>query len=201
MEAFSSKKLFSSFFILLASIFIIQSAQAAKRPYQEASTKFIRTSCSATTYPRICFSSLSKYASFIQTNPVLLTDTALNLTLESAKSTSSMISMLSKSHGMNPREVSSMKDCVEELHDSVDEIRKSIREMSQLRNSNFDLTMNDVQTWVSAALTDEDTCTDGFQGPAVNGNVKATVRGKILNVAQMTSNALALINQLATSPS
>jgi len=92
-----------------------------------------------------------------------------------------------------------MKDCVEELSDSVDELRRSIGEMSRLRTSNFELTMSDVQTWVSAALTDESTCTDGFHEINAPGNVQTTVRGKIVQVAQLTSNALALINKLATS--
>ncbi|KAI4332642.1 hypothetical protein L6164_017534 [Bauhinia variegata] len=196
MEAFSSKKLHSFLFIVLAYSSIISPAQATERPYQEASTQFIRTSCSTTTYPRLCFSSLAKHASFIQTNRVLLTGTSLNVSLDSAKATSFLMSTLSKRLGMKPREIAAMKDCVEEISESVDELRRSIDEMGHLRNSNFDVTMNDVQTWVSAALTDENTCADGFQG--TNGNVKTTVRGRIVQVAQMTSNALALINQLAS---
>lgn len=101
---------------------------------------------------------------------------------------------------MKPREAAAMRDCVEELSDSVDELRRSIDEMGRLRTLNFELTMSDVQTWVSAALTDESTCTDGFQeNSATDGDVKAIVRGRIVQVAQLTSNALALINQLATS--
>lgn len=90
-----------------------------------------------------------------------------------------------------------MKDCIEELSDSVDELRNSIGEMSQLRGSNFNQVINDIQTWVSAALTDENTCTDGFAGKTMNGKLKIAVNGRIVNVAQLTSNALALINKYA----
>ncbi|KEH29367.1 putative pectinesterase [Medicago truncatula] len=195
MEAFSSKMLL----IIFAFSFITHFIQAIERPYQQANTLFIKNSCSSTTYPRLCYTSLVKHADSIQTNHVLLTCTALNVTLASAKSTSAMISTLSKSQGLKPREAAAMKDCVEELSDSVDELRRSIGEMSRLRTSNFELTMSDVQTWVSAALTDESTCTDGFQEVNAPGNVQTTVRGKIVQVAQLTSNALALINKLATS--
>jgi len=91
------------------------------------------------------------------------------------------------------------KDCVEVLSDSADELRRSIDEMSRLRASNFELTISDVQTWVSAALTDQNTCTDGFQEINAMENVKTVVRGRIVQVAQLTSNALALINKLSTS--
>ncbi|QCD89016.1 21 kDa protein-like [Vigna unguiculata] len=200
MEAISSKHLITFLFVILSSSFTAHSA--GQRPYQEASTVFIRTSCSSTTYPRLCYSSLVKHADLIQTNRVVLAGTALNVTLASAKSTSAMMTALGKRQGLKPREVAAMKDCVEELGDSVDELRRSIDEMSHLRASNFEMTMSDVQTWVSAALTDESTCTDGFQETATTAggtNIKSTVRGQVVQVAQLTSNALALINQLANS--
>lgn len=93
-----------------------------------------------------------------------------------------------------------MKDCVEELSESVDELRDSIGEMNKFnkgRNYNFKIMINDIQTWVSAALTDENTCSDGFLGHTMNGKLKAVVRSQIVNVAQLTSNALALINKYA----
>lgn len=94
-----------------------------------------------------------------------------------------------------------MKDCVEELSESVDELRDSIGEMNKFnkqgQNYNFKVMINDIQTWVSAALTDENTCSDGFLGQTMNGELKAVVRSRIVNVAQLTSNALALINKYA----
>uniref|UniRef100_A0A2N9HS08 Pectinesterase inhibitor domain-containing protein n=1 Tax=Fagus sylvatica TaxID=28930 RepID=A0A2N9HS08_FAGSY len=109
-----------------------------------------------------------------------------------------MMVNLSKGQGMSPKVVAAMRDCVEELRDSVDELNKSIGEMNNFNGSDFQLMINDIQTWVSAALTDDNTCTDGFQGNAMNGNVKTLVRGGIVNVAHLTSNALALINQYAS---
>ncbi|KAH6761224.1 Plant invertase/pectin methylesterase inhibitor superfamily protein [Perilla frutescens var. frutescens] len=106
---------------------------------------------------------------------------------------------LSHTAGMTPREVSAMQNCVEELSDTVDQLRNSMAEMKQLKGgSNFALLINDVQTWVSAALTDEDTCMDGFDGKFMNGGVKTAVRGKTVNVAHLMSNALALINNYAS---
>ncbi|KAF5731080.1 putative DC1.2-like [Tripterygium wilfordii] len=162
--------------------------------YQE----FIKTSCGATTYRSLCISSLSSQASSIQTSPKLLAHAALNVTLSAAKSTSTMMYKLSQSHGMKPREVQAMRDCIEELSDTIDELRKSIREMGEINSSNYELTISDIQTWVSAALTDESTCSDGFAGNSMNGNVKTAVRGQIVNISHLTSNALALFNSYAS---
>lgn len=209
MEAISSKHLLINLLLIFASSFSTLCANTAiQRPHQEPSTLFIRTSCSSTTYPRLCYTSLVRHAELIQTNRVLLTGAALNVTLASAKSTAAVVSMMAKRQGLKPREVAAMKDCVEVLSESVDELRRSIDGMTHLRTSNFEMTMSDLQTWVSAALTDENTCTDGFQESATTAaatttttiagtNTKTRVRGLVVQVAQLTSNALALINQLA----
>ncbi|KAJ7982555.1 21 kDa protein [Quillaja saponaria] len=203
MDSSFSKHLFDSslLIIILITCSLIQPSQQTIEKHQQLarSTNFIRKSCSATTYPILCFTSLSLHANLIQTDRKILTDMALSVTLSSTKSTSALIFSLAKSRGLKPREVAAMKDCVEELSDAVDELRSSIGEMGKLKPSNFQVTMEDVQTWVSAALTDENTCTDGFQGDAVNGKVNTIVRGRIVKVGQLTSNALALINQLASN--
>jgi len=162
--------------------------------------EFIKTSCNSTSYPTLCFTSLSIHASTIQTSPKLLAHTALSVTLNATKSTSAFMLKLSKSHGLKPREIGAMRDCVEETSDSVYELIKSIKEMKSLkeRSADFYFMISNIQTWVSAALTDENTCTDGFAGKAMNGKTKNLVRGKIVNVAQLTSIALALVNSYAS---
>ena len=149
MEGFSSKRFFAPLLILLAISSYINSSLAATP--NKPSTEFIRTSCSSTTYPKLCFTSLSTYTNLIQTSPQLLASTALNVTLSSAKSTYTMMVNISKSQGMSPKVVATM-DCVEELSDSVYELKKSIRDMKNVKGSKFQLMISDIQTWVSAAL-------------------------------------------------
>ncbi|CAL1387165.1 unnamed protein product [Linum trigynum] len=47
--------------------------------------------------------------------------------------------------------------------------------------------ISDVQTWVSTALTNENTCNDGFTGKEMAGEVKTAVRGRIEKIAHLTS--------------
>jgi pectinesterase inhibitor-like protein len=56
--------------------------------------------------------------------------------------------------------------------------------------------LSNVQTWVSAALTDANTCLDSISHDA-GPTVRAAVRKRVVYVAQVTSNALALVNRLA----
>ncbi|XP_050224199.1 21 kDa protein-like [Mercurialis annua] len=161
-----------------------------------ASDDFIKTSCGVTRYPELCYQTLSSYANTIQDDPLQLANAALNVTLKSAKSTSENVLKMLKAHNM-PKEAGAIKDCVQNMKDSVDELQESLMMMRDLDGPDFEMKMSNIQTWVSAALTDEDTCMDGFQGSGVNGKVRDTIRKFIEKVAQLTSNALALINKIA----
>ena len=67
--------------------------------------------------------------------------------------------------------------------------------MNRVRVQDFAWHMSNVQTWVSAAVTYENTCIDGFSGPLLEGRVKAAVKRRVFTVVQVTTNALALVNQ------
>ncbi|GKB79965.1 pectinesterase inhibitor 10-like protein [Tanacetum coccineum] len=162
---------------------------------EKTSVEFIRTSCGLTTYPTLCFNSLSSKAGAIQTSPKLLAQTALSVSLDTTITTSSSMVKLSQVHGMAPRQIAAMKDCMELLSDSVYQMKRSLAEMNRPGSKDFGLVMSDIQTWISSALTDEDTCSEGF---ANDPKMKNVVRGKIVNVVHLTSNALGLINNYAS---
>ena len=75
-------------------------------------------------------------------------------------------------------------------------MQKSMLVMSDLEGPDFDMEMINIRTWVSAALTDEDTCMDGFEENSMDAKVKDTIRSYIVTVAQLTSINLAFINNL-----
>lgn len=187
---------YSNYFLSFLTIISIITSQIS--PIL-ATSEFIRTSCKATIYPDLCYTSLSTHANDIQTSPKLLANAALSVALATSQTTSAALLRMSKTPGMRPREAGAMRDCLEVLGDTVEELQKSIKEMGETKNKkSFGFMMNDIQTWVSAALTDENTCMDGFGGKAMDGKLKTIVRGKIVNVCHLTSNALALINSYAS---
>ncbi|KNA10723.1 hypothetical protein SOVF_141570 [Spinacia oleracea] len=130
----------------------------------------------------------------------MLANASLSVTLATTKTTAAFISKMSKGPAIRPREAGALKDCLEELRDAVRELQGSIKEMSHIKGSNkVGIMMNDIETWVSAALTDSDTCMTGFDGKIMDGKLKKVVRGKIMNICHLTSNSLALINCYASS--
>uniref|UniRef100_A0A5B7AD16 Pectinesterase inhibitor domain-containing protein n=1 Tax=Davidia involucrata TaxID=16924 RepID=A0A5B7AD16_DAVIN len=179
-----------SFFLYIAGI-----AESAATP-----TNFIKASCSATSYPALCVQSLSIYATTIQKSPRQLAQTALSVTLARAESTNAFVTKLTKFKGLKAREYEAIKDCLDEISDTVDRLSRSVQELKNLgkaRDPDFLWHMSNVETWVSAALTDDNTCMDGFSGRAFDGRIKASIRARVTNVAQVTSNALGLVTQFA----
>ncbi|KDP25616.1 hypothetical protein JCGZ_20772 [Jatropha curcas] len=164
-------------------------------------TDFIKSSCKATRYPDLCVECLSGYASAIQQNEKHLAEVALSVSLARAKSATDYVTTLTKVRGIKAREYQAVKDCIENMGDSVDRLSQSIKELGHMGGAvgqDFVWHMSNVQTWVSAALTDENTCLDGFAGRRMDGSVKAAIKHRITNVVKVTSNALALVNRFAS---
>ncbi|KAL4565615.1 hypothetical protein LXL04_029717 [Taraxacum kok-saghyz] len=139
----------------------------------QSTTTFIQKSCSQTLYPQLCNMYLSRFSSRIKTSPRLLAQTALAATLSSTRTTSKNLTTYSRTHKLTKRELAAMKDCLEELSDSAYELHISMVEM------------------------DDDTCTDGFSGNNMNGEVKTVVRKQVLNIAHLASIALSFVNNYA----
>ncbi|KAK9060960.1 hypothetical protein SSX86_018140 [Deinandra increscens subsp. villosa] len=185
-------------FLLLTVVFFLAgtTTSAAVKP----SSSFIRSSCATVTYPALCEQSLSPFAETIKTSPAELARTALAVSLKQSQSTQAYLNKLKKFKGLKPRERSAIGDCLEEVSDSLERVSKSIKELKscdRVKGQEFIWHMSNVQTWVSSALTDENTCMDGFGGRVMEGRIKTSVRGQITSVAHVTSNALALVNSFA----
>ncbi|RVW48489.1 Pectinesterase inhibitor 11 [Vitis vinifera] len=188
------------FNVALLSAALLFAAAAATTPttYPDNSkaVDFIRTSCNATLYPKLCYTSLSAYANTIQQSPAHLARVAVAISLSRARHMASYVANLSRQadYGSAPRTAAALHDCFSTFGDAIDQIRGSLKQMRQLKaGESFRFQMGNVQTWMSAALTNEDTCTDGFED-APDGAVKSEVCDRVENVKKFTSNALALVN-------
>ncbi|XP_027337430.1 21 kDa protein-like [Abrus precatorius] len=166
-------------------------------------TDFIKSSCKATRYPVACVQSLSGYANAIRQSDQQLTITALSVSVSRAQSCASFVKKMGLVKGMKPMEYSTVRDCIDNMNDSVDRLNQSVKEFGLVgkgKGKGKDLAwhMSNVQTWVSAAITDQATCLDGFDGPHVDRKLNAAIRPKVVDVSQVTSNALAFVNRFAS---
>ncbi|KAK9274912.1 hypothetical protein L1049_022167 [Liquidambar formosana] len=183
-----------TFLFLSLSVSSLSHFATARKPTN--SKDLVRSSCVHASYPNICLRTLSSYSGPART-PGDLAQAAVKVSLSRAHKVSTYLTQTAGLKKGSKGEQAALRDCVEQISDSVDELRKTLSELQHLRKGTFRWQMSNAETWVSAALTNEDTCLDGFHD--VMSTVKTDVKKKVRNVAKVTSNALYLINRLDES--
>ncbi|TKY72906.1 21 kDa protein [Spatholobus suberectus] len=147
----------------------------------------VRSSCVHAQYPRLCLRTLSNYAGPANT-PLDLARAALRVSLAHTRRASKRRRRHEQTAALRAARLH------EQISDSVEQLRRSLDELQHLRAETFRWQMSNAQTWVSAALTDGDTCLDGFDEDA-----RPDVKRRVTDSARVTSNALYMINRLGQS--
>ncbi|XP_010266280.1 PREDICTED: pectinesterase-like [Nelumbo nucifera] len=150
------------------------------------------SSCSQTPYPEIC-------ESFITSKPLVTLDetqfnfreTALTVTLDQAQRAHGLISAMDLG-SFDDKSKMAWADCVELYADTVSQLNRSMA-------SKNPLIWSDAQTWLSAAITNEQTCRNGFIELSSSSQL-SSFPFMLTNLSKMVSNSLA-INKAAASTS
>ncbi|QCD95421.1 pectinesterase [Vigna unguiculata] len=155
---------------------------------------YIKTSCNSTTYPSICYSTLSPYAAKIGADPLKLCSVSLSMAYKAAKSASTNIAKILKKNNMTRIAEQVVQDCFGNVKDSIGELKDSLDSLGNLDGAERKFQISNIKTWVSASITNDQTCSDGFDEMNVDSSLTAKIRNGVLDVARKTSNALHFIN-------
>ncbi|CAL5049601.1 unnamed protein product [Urochloa decumbens] len=189
-----------------AVLLAVAAASPAESSAAASASDFIRRSCRDMQYPSVCVQSLASYGgSPLPRSPRELARAALTISADRARAASAYVGRLcggaakGAKQGGRKKAVGPVRDCLENLADSVGHLRDAAQEMGGAGRAGSPVLkwhLSNVKTWCSAALTDENTCLDGLSGRGVDAGTRAAIRGKVVEVAQVTSNALALVNKV-----
>ncbi|OIV89763.1 hypothetical protein TanjilG_02895 [Lupinus angustifolius] len=167
----------------------------------------IDSSCRGTLYQDLCFRCLRKFSNFTIDGPQHLAHVALSVSLYKALDTRGYLLKVAKEFEAikdNTFVYQTVLDCVKQITDSVDELSQAIKELRRLNKRNdsgisddFLWHISNVETWVSTALTDASYCVESFPGHRMSKRT-AAIKVKAKNVAEVTSNALALFHRYAS---
>lgn len=98
------------------------------------------------------------------------------------------ISHLQNAH--QPHLLGGINDCLELLEDSIDSLDNVIRKHDKsTKSSTYGHVDDDVQTWLSAALTNQETCLESLENDKSN---KGLMETSAKNLSQFISNSLSL---------
>ncbi|KAM0027958.1 putative pectinesterase [Helianthus debilis subsp. tardiflorus] len=158
---------------------------------------YVKDACSVTRYQNLCIHSLSSFSNTAKRDPSKWARAGISVTIGVTKNTTRYLISLKKKNTMKGRNRVAVLDCVEEFQDALDNLHKSLGVLRHINGELFDAQMEDVTTWISSAITDEDTCLDGFEGQ--KGKAIKKLASKVTKVSYFTSNALALVTKLASA--
>ncbi|KAE8706437.1 putative pectinesterase/pectinesterase inhibitor 22 [Hibiscus syriacus] len=98
------------------------------------------------------------------------------------------------------REQMAIEDCKELLDFSVSELAWSLAEMRKIRDDDHisGESEGNLKAWLSAALSNQDTCLEGFEG--TDRHLESSIRGSVEQVTQLIGNVLAMYTQLHSLP-
>lgn len=182
--------------ILITFLFLSWLTCATSRGSDNGDT-YVREACSVTRYLDLCMHSLASFSHTAGRSPSKWARAGVSVTIGEAKNASQYLNKLKKNRIMRGRNRIALSDCIECFQDAIDNLHKSLGILRKLDATNFDTQMGDLTTWLSAALTDEDTCLDGFEDQS-SKQVKM-LQNQVSRVTYITSNALALVNKLAAA--
>ncbi|KAF8042860.1 hypothetical protein BT93_A1247 [Corymbia citriodora subsp. variegata] len=154
-------------------------------------TSAISRTCGLTRYPALCLNALAAFPGAKGASEQELLHISFNVTLQrfsKALYLSSTIGHLE----MEPRVRSAFDDCLELLDDSVDALQRSLYYVAPGGVKSSSGSAQDVVTWLSAAMTNQDTCTEGFAD--VSGGVKELMAERLRDLSELVSNCLAIFS-------
>jgi pectinesterase len=115
-------------------------------------------------------------------------------------SSSNCSSYLRRPRGLlRVRDRLALSDCLELFGRTLGQLGTAADELSSSSARTAEESVAGVQTVLSAALTNQYTCLEGFSGPSASeedGRVRPYVQGRIYHVAHLVSNSLAMVRRL-----
>ncbi|KAE9601561.1 putative pectinesterase [Lupinus albus] len=93
------------------------------------------------------------------------------------------------------QEKGAFEDCKELLHDAKEDLHTSVHELGKLDFNIFSTMTPDFNSWLSAVISFQQTCIDGFPE---NSNLKKILSNHFRDSREFVSNALAIVSRVNT---
>ncbi|XP_030549111.2 probable pectinesterase/pectinesterase inhibitor 34 isoform X1 [Rhodamnia argentea] len=172
--------------VISAILLVGLRTRASGAPLGRRPTQAISRTCAKARYPDLCVDSLLDFPGSMAASEQDLVHISFNMTLQHFDKA------LYRSSGMDylqmePIARSAYDDCMELLDDSVDALSRSL---SAVGGSGSPAAAEDVVTWLSAALTNQDTCGEGLAD--ARGGVKDRMAEVLKDLEELVSNCLAI---------
>ncbi|XP_043705250.1 putative pectinesterase/pectinesterase inhibitor 26 [Telopea speciosissima] len=164
----------------------------------------IKSVCSVTQFPNSCFSILySLEKGVTDSNKAVDPEVLFKLSMEAAMNELSKLLSLPENliaKASEVREKTPLLDCQSLFQGAIDQLNTSISSMKPGEDGNNKLLspslIDDITTWLSAALTDLQTCLDGLE--ETKSSALPEIKNAMQNSTELTSNSLAIVSKISS---
>ncbi|CAO2192764.1 unnamed protein product [Urochloa humidicola] len=175
------------------------SSGTATVPFYPSAEEAAAAHCAGTLYPELCVSTLTDIPDLHKKPLPDVICAAVNRTEDVVTSMASNCSSYLQDRSLSARDRLAIRDCLELLSTTMDDLQATVSDLapssSQGGANNKHLTMDHVMTVLSAAITNQDTCLDGFAYQN-GGHVRRYIEPTLHHVSRMVSNSLAMSKKL-----
>ncbi|CAN7117034.1 unnamed protein product [Brassica rapa subsp. narinosa] len=158
-----------------------------------SSVKAVKDVCAPTDFKKTCEDSLNKNGNNT-TDPVELVKTAFSATMKqitaAAKKSQTMMELQK-----DPRTKMALDQCKELMDYALGELSNSFEELGKFEFHLLDEALINLRIWLSAAISHEETCLEGFEG--TQGNAGETMKKALKTAIELTRNGLAIISEMS----
>ncbi|CAI9112209.1 OLC1v1012624C1 [Oldenlandia corymbosa var. corymbosa] len=175
-----------------------EAAEEPEHRLQSDPTDSLKIVCAVTEHLDSCINSISSLNDPPKSDPVHFFNLSLQVTLRELTNLSSLPkTLISKSN--DARGDGALKDCAALFDDALSQVTQSAELMKAGKRAGeekllTEMKISDMLTWISAAMTDQDTCLDGLD--EMGSTAVVEVRARVQKSTEYMSNNLAILNNL-----
>lgn len=185
-----------SVFLLILLTLPLKNSPTAEIPHLHIHKHFqiAHSACEGTLYPQLCVSTLLALPDLTSKSlPELISGTINRTMYEVGVSYSNCSGIRNKFRKIKKIENVALTDCLELFSETIDELKLALADLST--KASVSKHYHDLQTLLSAAMTNQYTCLDGFA--YTRGNVRKTIKTSLYNISRHVSNSLVMLKKIS----
>nr|XP_043635687.1 pectinesterase-like [Erigeron canadensis] len=162
--------------------------------HKHIQTQTAQTHCDGSLYYELCVQTLTTILPNLEskTIPDIISAT-INSTIYDVRSTDFNVSAIRKKlRNLSPLEIRALDDCHSLFLETVNELNSAINGLKQTPYGKH----YDLQTLLSASMTNQATCLDGFSYSKSRNKIRRYFRKSLRGISRQVSNSLALLKKL-----
>ncbi|KAJ8899105.1 hypothetical protein K2173_010258 [Erythroxylum novogranatense] len=152
------------------------------------------STCEGTLYPQLCVSTLRSLPDLHSMSLPEFIIATLNRTMREIRASTSNVTYIrrNESETLDQLEKVAIKDCLDLFDNSIAELKSAVSDLSHKKS--VPEHYKDLQTLLSAAMTNQYTCLDGFAYS--KGNVRDIIENSLFNISRHVSNSLVMLKKV-----